>query len=425
MIAPYSKNSRRNTMKKTLLLSVAASAVVMAGGNISPVVAQASGWDFSGTAKAMYQTDDYGLSGNLWGADDDITGSVFGKDSSGANAGVQLRATNANVWNGVGAGIEVSALATLGLENYLVNSSLQVADYYNEGNTGGWLSQAYLTYNVGNTMIKAGRQELPKSLSPMAFSEDWNVFKNTFDAVVLVNSDIKDTTAVLAYVDRSNFNGLTGIYYTSMNDFYDINHNDKGAYMLTLQNKSIENVTLTGSYYMLRDQVNIAWLDAQVNMGNYNLAGQYATYDMDNGSGLNYATYGVKAATTVSGFDVSAAYTQSEDGMSWHQTSGTTSSSYTCTPLNQLVGGFDDENKYLVTASTAAMNGTLVGMYSKSDTGDFGTTTELDVVYSTKVADIDLSAAYVHAANDDEAIPGTDGEQETINLVRVTATYNF
>ena len=70
--------------------------------------------------------------------------------------------------------------------------------------SSAWISQAYLTYGIGNTSIKVGRQELPKSLSPFAFSEGWNVFKNTFEAALVVNTDIPDTTLVGAYVNRAN-----------------------------------------------------------------------------------------------------------------------------------------------------------------------------------------------------------------------------
>ncbi len=65
---------------------------------------------------------------------------------------------------------------------------------------GGWIGEAYLTYGIGNTSIKAGRQTLPKSLSPFAYSENWNVFENTFDALLIVNTDISNTTLVGAWV---------------------------------------------------------------------------------------------------------------------------------------------------------------------------------------------------------------------------------
>ena len=53
-------------------------------------------------------------------------------------------------------------------------------------------------------MLKLVVNTLPKSLSPFAFSEGWNVFKNTFEAALVVNTDLPDTTLVYAYVTRSN-----------------------------------------------------------------------------------------------------------------------------------------------------------------------------------------------------------------------------
>jgi hypothetical protein len=65
----YLKQIQGDTMKKTLLLSVVASTMIMAGGDITPVepvveapvapVAKAtSGWDFKGQAAAYTQTLD-------------------------------------------------------------------------------------------------------------------------------------------------------------------------------------------------------------------------------------------------------------------------------------------------------------------------------------------------------------------------------
>ena len=51
-------------MKKTLLLSVVASTMIMAGGDIAPVEpvvapVEVSPWEWSGTAKVYYQTMDH------------------------------------------------------------------------------------------------------------------------------------------------------------------------------------------------------------------------------------------------------------------------------------------------------------------------------------------------------------------------------
>ena len=228
-------------MKKTLLLSVVASTMIMAGGDISPVepvvevpspassMNMNSDWNFAGQGVVYYQTTD----------NNDID--LFDQDASRATAGVQLRATNKNIVAGIGAGVEVSGVSTLNLESEVVSGVMQGAGDHLKG---GWVSQAYLTYGIGNTSISVGRQTLPKSLSPFAFSEDWNVFHNTFDSVLVVNTDLPDTTLAGAWILRANYNE-TG---ANMSHFRKLNQHD-GVYMLTAQNKSIDGLTLTGTGY--------------------------------------------------------------------------------------------------------------------------------------------------------------------------------
>ncbi|MBT8343640.1 MAG: hypothetical protein KJO45_02880, partial [Sulfurovum sp.] len=191
-------------MKKTLLLSVVASTMIMAGGDIAPVepvveapVAEAAGWEFGGNAVAYYQTVEADA---LDGSD------LFDSESSFGNTGVQLRATNADVFAGIGAGVEVNGLAELPFiaDMYAQNPSSDL------DSSGGWISQAYLTYGFGNTSIKVGRQTLPKALSPFAYSENWNVFANTFDAALVVNTDITDTALVYGFVKSANYNSQLG-----------------------------------------------------------------------------------------------------------------------------------------------------------------------------------------------------------------------
>ncbi|HID15927.1 MAG TPA: hypothetical protein EYP16_03880, partial [Candidatus Atribacteria bacterium] len=136
---------------------------------------------------------------------------LFDQDNSQANAGLQLNA-NGDLDNGFGLGLQGTALSTWGLEKNLVSNVMQsgLGNNGDTANAGDYfaITKAYLTKKLGNTTLKMGRQELPKNLSPLAFSENWNVYKNTFDAILAVNSgDIPDTTLVGAYVSRSNQHG--------------------------------------------------------------------------------------------------------------------------------------------------------------------------------------------------------------------------
>jgi len=184
-------------MKKTLLLSVVASTMIMAGGDIAPVepvveapvIEETSGWEANGQIVGYTQTvDRFG------------TGDIFGEESTYSSIGVQMGAVNKDIIAGIGAGFEVSAILQ---DNGLFSDPQGAGFYMNGGNAGtqsAGLTQAYLTYGMGNTSLKVGRQTLPMALSPFAYSEGWQVFKNTFDAALIVNTDIPDTALVRALV---------------------------------------------------------------------------------------------------------------------------------------------------------------------------------------------------------------------------------
>lgn len=421
-------------MKKALLLSVVASSMIMAGGDIAPVepvvetpAPAASGWEFSGTGVVYYQTADA------------FDGSLFEQESSAADAGIQLRATNSDVVAGIGAGVEVSGLATLNLENWMVSNVMQGTANggdLDDMTDGGWISQAYLTYGFGNTSIKAGRQELPKALSPFAFSEDWNVFKNTFDAVLVVNSDLPDTTLVGAWVAGANFNGFGAGY--NITDFNSLN-DERGVFMLTAQNKSIANLTLTGSYYFANefltdDNLNILWGDAQYDASSFNVGVQGGTvmHDAFDAFGDDIVAFGAKVGAELAGAHLMAAYANVNDGgapgvMGMFNIGGTTSALYTDLLSDQLVNfplmGLTrfDMDKFVVKGHMDALGGTIAAAYGYTDMNAFdGDLNEFNLGYSVNVTDgLGLNVAYAYLSADVEDL------DEDANVIRVIATYNF
>jgi hypothetical protein len=378
-------------MKKTLLLSLAATSMIMAN--------EASTWEFGGTSTIMYQTND---GERLSGAGE---GDLFSQDSSAADAGVQLRAANENVGYGVGLGVEVSALATLGLQNSVVSG---VMEEVNGGLTGGWLSQAYLTYGMGNTSIKAGRQELPESVSPMAYSEKWNIFPNTFDSVVVANTDLANTLLVAAYVERGNTVGQ-GSDIAKFNDI-----GSDGAWMLAVQNKSIEEMVLKGVYYNLPNTAQVLFGEVEVDSAGYKIDAQAGGFYPE--TGTDGSAFGLRAATEIDGAQVKIAYTTTSDA-SFENLGGKTSALYTDTVLDQVEGVDGDENKFLLSGSAdVSFGGNLTATYALADSDTKGKTHELDLIYSTELTkDFTVGGAYVYA----------NKESVDINLIRVLGKYNF
>ena len=404
-------------MKKSLLLSVVASTMIMAGGDIAPVEpiveapVEASGWEFGGQAVLYYQTRD------------NATFDLFDQEVSRANAGIQLRATNKDLFAGIGAGVEVNGLATLGLHEDVVVGPMQSAG--TADTRGGWISQAYLTYGFGNTSLKLGRQELPKALSPFAFSEGWNVFKNTFDAALVVNTDLPGTTLVGAWVAKANTNGIA----QDMSNFGSVNPDadgdDNGIFMLTAQNKSIEALTLTGTVYYAADDATdndttILWGDAKYNAGNFNIAVQGGTI-MDDDLADDATAFGAKIGANFGMFDASVAYSSTDENAAIHNlATGVKTPLYTQMILNQ--GAIKQDADAIVARAGAKVLGGKLGVAFCSATSDNADDyTELDVTFKTKVFNDSTTvfAGYVYTDYDDAA--DVDGQ----NMIRVWGRYNF
>ncbi len=420
-------------MKKGLLLSVIASTMIMAGGDIAPVepvveveAPAPSGWTFTGQGVVYYQTAD------TLGAGAGPNDSLFDQESSSANAGVSLKAENKDIIGGLGAGVKLVGVGTLGLEEDVVSNVMQTAD----GTlNGGAITELYLTYGIGNTMIKVGRQTLPKSLSPLAFSESWNVFENTYEAALVVNSDIPNTTLVGAWVRGANT-------HSNLGQFDKLNGSD-GIFMLAAAYASDAfNITGTGYYApdMLGGEDLMAlWVDSGFNVSDFNI-GVQAGYITSDGFAPGYEdTYalGAKFGGTFDPVTVGAAVTWVNDGylgvfnvsniLSGGDIYGVFGDNalYTTSPLGSNVM-FNSIYATTVSAnaSVALPVGTLIAIADYSDIGDFSPFGEGDfyegaLAYNVVLGDLDFTAGYVYQ-NADLAWLDTDN-----NLIRVVARYNF
>ena len=403
-------------MKKTVLLSVVASTMMMAGGTIAPVepvvetpapAVEASNWDFSGQGVVYYQTAEAG------------SGSLFEQENAGAAAGIQLGAVNKDLIGGIGAGFELSGISSLGLENDVVSHLVQSAT----GDlTGAAITQAYLTYGVANTSLKVGRQELPKSLSPLAFSDDWNVFKNTFEAALLVNTDIPDTVVALAYVTRANSS------FGPLNAFNPIHKADDNVYFAAVSNSSISGLTLTGSFYQLNNVAGLGdatavWGDAQYKVGGYTIGLQGASIDpTDVADSLKKtAAFGAQITGKVGPVDATLAYSTVDDGTVTVNNvaglKGERTALYTQLLANANAVASDNDT-VAVKAHLNALGGTIVAEYAATTDNSAASndSTELDLAYVKTIGKTTLFAGYVLATQDNA---------EDTNIVRVWGRYNF
>ena len=350
---------------------------------------------------------------------------LFKKENSRANAGLQLN-ISADLGNDFGFGYQETFLGTLGLENNLVSNTMQTAQ--TEELNAHSMTKLYITKKIANTTLKLGRQELPKSLSPLAFSEGWNVFKNTFDAAVVINSDIPDTTLVGAYVSRSNGDLAGGrVGLVDLGRFGDLGGGaiNKGAYMLTVANKSVKQAPITLSYYKLEDILggeagSAIWADVQIDAGLPVKFGLQGGQIMPENNLEDTTAMGVKVTGKAGPVALKLAYSTVDDGTLSVQNTGTGVK----TPLyTQMVFNQNhiarDADTVVLQAKGAVGPGTLIAQYdmttdNATDNSDY---TELDVIYKFKALGTTMLAAYVMADHEANSDPQ--------NIIRLWTRYNF
>jgi len=273
-------------MKKTVLLSVIASTIVMAGGDIAPVepvvaapeaVVEESTGKVSGQFRAFYLDRTY--SGVLNNNRNSLTvGGWIGYDSA--------------EWQGLSFGAKFYAVEGLRIhditaqQDWADNNSW---DYYDaamhgdEGEDYGFIGEAYLNYHRGNTNLKVGRQKLN---TPMAGADDARMQANLFEAAVVSNTDISDTTLILAHVTRETVGTFGNVYGApsalSLQSGYGLgykegtngNFADMGVIALgsgtdtagvtagAMMYNGIENLKLQAWDYYAHDIANIVYLQA-------------------------------------------------------------------------------------------------------------------------------------------------------------------
>jgi hypothetical protein len=276
----------------------------------------------NGATKLIYQTtasDAPETSGAAIGTKPGL----FDKGNSRAQVSATLGAS-ANLTDSISGGAEVQALSTLGLQGQLVskvmNDSNGVKDSWN-------VSQLWIAASLGNTTAKIGRQELN---TPFAFTEKWNVVKNTFEAAVLLNSDIPNTTLVGAYVGGSN--GMvndtanaagTGWNVANMGQDGRTGFNQffGGAYAAGVVNTSVEATTLQAWYYAVNAGaikgftdvgVNAFWLQADTKLiPMVTVGAQFANMDPDGSQQADAKSmdaWALKVAGDISMVSLFAAY---------------------------------------------------------------------------------------------------------------------
>ncbi|MDO9208464.1 MAG: hypothetical protein Q8R86_00720 [Sulfuricurvum sp.] len=405
----------------------------------------------NGEAKLWYQTSEF--SGQGAGA---TTSQDFFDHNTNSVAEVKLSVgATADLLQNLSAGVKMTALTTLGLENNLVGA-VPAAKFTSAGTSAGaaqlddqsWVEEAYLAYTMGKTTAKIGRQALS---TPLAFTENWNVVDNTFEAAVLLNNDLPDTTLVGAWVGKHNGVGLlqptagrgTTVAYSG--DFSTFATD--GAYAFAAVNKSIPNTTLQAWYYDVVQVADAYWLQADAKvMDMVNVGVQYAGMDpklaSSGTSDRSTDVLAVKAAVDVAGVNLYAAYSTVGAGTLGFANVATGDKSSVYTALGSVymdgeIAAAPDTDTWKIGASTKMVPGvSLSASYAQAETGSNGGTagaiagastlntdfTAWDVIANTKVGPLDVTAIYTQF---DKDVKATDTTDKTTDTLRIIASLKF
>jgi len=296
----------------------------------------------SGDVNLFYSTSDAknGMANGLASPLADVvnknaSGTLFDKDSSAADASLNLAIAADLAKNDmvtVSGKAAYTVLSTLGLENNFVSNvwgGSHTASTDTGNSFGGsshsqalgdvlggakvenvnYFTEAYIAVAAGNSALQLGRMELD---TPLAFTEKWSAEKNTFEAALVVNKDIPDTTVAVAYVGNGNGNEtfgsgnsyvfaldstlgqpnngsvLSNTYTLGLASAGVVNADGKfstfgsdGAYVLGVVNNSFKPLTAQAWYYSVKNVADAYWLQADLNMEGVLLGGQYSAIDLD------------------------------------------------------------------------------------------------------------------------------------------------
>ncbi len=395
----------------------------------------------SGDAKLFYSTDDaerIDAKGNKHDA-------LFNQETSIAEASLSLGVT-ADLTEGVSAGATLGAITTLGLESNIVSGT-----FTGNVKTNFWFTEAWLAGTVGKTTGKIGRMQLD---TPLVFTETWSVLPSTFEAVVVMNQDIPDTTLVGSYVGKSNSAAVLGGGYgdidTNFDGTVDDARNDvfqkfyNGAYAVGAINNSFKPLKAQAWYFAAQQAVNAYWIQLDLDLDGILAGAQHtgadwarevnaAAKDTKNEAFAFMLGYEMKDT-----FSLKASYSQvGKDNLggmgAGANLAGSQSKLYT--EAWWYYGK-------ITRADTKAMNVTLTApvgdlfdfglYYTQSTTGKNGNilATELDFTEATfevakSFGPLDTGLYYIYTKSDDDNVKAGKLKGDAYNTVQVYLTYNF
>lgn len=320
------------------MLSLVASTLLMGGGTIQaiePVVtedtAKVDYGTFSGQLRGFYIDRTY--EGTLENNRNTLTvGGWIGYDSP--------------TWNSLSLGAKVYSTNSIDIhDGEKTSSQYDPSLLGRDFDSYTFLGELYLNAKYNHTSLKIGRQKLD---TPLAGADDARMLPNLFEAAVLTNTDIENTTLILAHVTKETVGTFGNIYggeNLSLYSGYGLGMNDglsgdfiemgkialgsgvdtDGVTALAALHKYDSGITLQVWDYYAYDILNAIYLQADYGWNcllnenvKMNASVQYIN-EQDVGDALagsvdtNY--FGVKLGAALDGINGYVAYSKTDNGV--------------------------------------------------------------------------------------------------------------
>ena len=403
-------------MKRTVLLSVVASTMMMAGGSIAPANLEKA--DLSANSST------FGIFNNIH-AKGEIRPRYEFVDASD-NEKSDAKALTNRLTLGVGADL----LQIDGLSVYLEATNVSGSgDYWSLSNDDiakkthyqvvadpdqTRISQAYIDYEFANTLIRAGRQGVNLDNQRFIGTVNWRQMPQTYDAAAIINNSIPELKLLAAYVW-----GVNRIFDKDSVKRLPWSNNgasfDTGTVLLHASYKFMPALTLTGYGYLVEDIHDTFGIAATGKIGlpdssTLSYRAEYATQkdpsldDFTSGQTADADYYNLEATLNMSGFLAGAGYEVLGAG-----NGGETAFS---TPLATLHGKNGWADMFLGTPNDGLVDVSgMLGYKAKgfgvakviyhdfsSDNGSTDYGTEVDALYKNKISGVKGLSSMLKAA---------------------------
>jgi len=167
-----------------------------------------------------------------------------------------------------------------------------------DDNSYSILGQAYIDYSIDKTNVKIGRQQID---TPFADSDDIRMVPNLFNAYILSNTNIENTTLILAKVNQ-----WSGVDKENAPEKFDRLSGD-GVIMASAIYDGIKDTTMSAWYYNVDKLTSIVYIELSTAFNGVNVDSQFANFAETDNSTINGNVWGIALGYENDNFNIGLA----------------------------------------------------------------------------------------------------------------------